>query len=253
MTPLDLELRARAAAGLDVTWLGAAELSGRYGLRRPGAIRSSVAGEVDPYCLTHEILTRNLRGGGLRVFDRTKVISYSNGRGGVVLKTDRGGAIAAKAVFFASGYETREFFPRRILRIKSTYATVSEPVAAGPEWWKDRALLWETREKYLYARTTKDGRTIVGGEDDGLVNPTQRDRQLGRKTATLQRKFKALTGRTFEPAFSWAGPFGFTKDGLACIGPHPAFPRTYFALGFGGNGITFSVIASVILRDLFLG
>jgi glycine/D-amino acid oxidase-like deaminating enzyme len=40
---------------------------------------------------------------------------------------------------------------------------------------------------------------------------------------------------------------------LAYIGPHPAFPRAYFALGFGGNGITFSAISARILADLFLG
>ena len=56
-----------------------------------------------------------------------------------------------------------------------------------------------------------------------------------------------------EPAFGWAGLFGSTKDGLAYIGSHPSFPRAYFALGFGGNGITFSEIASRILADVFLG
>jgi glycine/D-amino acid oxidase-like deaminating enzyme len=33
-----------------------------------------------------------------------------------------------------------------------------------------------------------------------------------------------------------------TKDGLPYIGKHPNFPSAYFVLGFGGNGITFSVI-----------
>ena len=56
-----------------------------------------------------------------------------------------------------------------------------------------------------------------------------------------------------EAAFAWAGIFGGTKDGLGYIGSHPCFPRAYFALGFGGNGITFSGIASQIPSDLFLG
>ena len=42
--------------------------------------------------------------------------------------------------------------------------------------------------------------------------------------------------------FSWGGTFGETKDGLPYIGEHPDFPSAYFVLGFGGNGITFSVI-----------
>jgi glycine/D-amino acid oxidase-like deaminating enzyme len=56
-----------------------------------------------------------------------------------------------------------------------------------------------------------------------------------------------------EPAFAWAGIFGSTKDGLGYIGPHSCFPGAYFALGFGGNGITFSEIASRILSNLFIG
>ena len=31
------------------------------------------------------------------------------------------------------------------------------------------------------------------------------------------------------------------------------YPHTYFALGYGGNGITFSLIAAEIIRDVFLG
>jgi len=69
----------------------------------------------------------------------------------------------------------------------------------------------------------------------------------------LVRSFNALFPDTrVEAAFAWAGVFGSTKDGLAYIGRHPPFPRAYFALGFGGNGITFSEIAARILTDLFL-
>ena len=55
-----------------------------------------------------------------------------------------------------------------------------------------------------------------------------------------------------EVAYAWAGTFGETKDGLAYAGVHPRFPHAYFALGYGGNGITFSVIAAEIIRNYFL-
>jgi glycine/D-amino acid oxidase-like deaminating enzyme len=56
-----------------------------------------------------------------------------------------------------------------------------------------------------------------------------------------------------EVAYAWAGTFGETKDGLAYIGVHPRFPHACLALGYGGNGITFSLIAAEIIRDYFLG
>ena len=103
-------------------------------------------------------------------------------------------------------------------------------------------------------RTTSDDRVLVGGEDDGVVDGRKRDQQLSAKTARLLSKFRRrFPGKEIEPAFQWAGAFGSTKDGLAYIGPHPAFPNGYFALGFGGNGITFSQIAAKLLADLFLG
>jgi glycine/D-amino acid oxidase-like deaminating enzyme len=50
----------------------------------------------------------------------------------------------------------------------------------------------------------------------------------------------------------WGGTFGETKDGLPYIGTVPQFPHGYFALGYGGNGITFSYLAAGLLLDLFL-
>ncbi len=37
------------------------------------------------------------------------------------------------------------------------------------------------------------------------------------------------------------------------LGPKAPYPHAHFALGYGGNGITFSVIAAKIIRDCFLG
>ena len=54
----------------------------------------------------------------------------------------------------------------------------------------------------------------------------------------------------FQTDFVWAGTFGETKDGLPYIGEHPNFPGAYFVLGFGGNGITFSVIGMELVADM---
>lgn len=59
--------------------------------------------------------------------------------------------------------------------------------------------------------------------------------------------------RAVEAAFPSAGTFGSTDDGLGCIGALPGRPRTLYALGFGGNGITKSALPSRIVTDLVLG
>jgi glycine/D-amino acid oxidase-like deaminating enzyme len=222
------------------------------GIEGAGALRSGIAGEVDPYRLTHRLL-RLACSRGLRIFDRTAALRYAHSRRQLSVDTDRGPKIKCRAVFFATGYETRDILPEKVVTFKSTYALVSEPLA-DLDWWKDRSLIWGTGDPYLYMRTTRENRVIVGGEDDRVLNPERRDRQIAQKTVRLVRRFNALFPRVrIETAFGWAGTFGSTKDGLAYIGRHPSFPRAYFALGFGGNGITFSEIASRILVDLFLG
>jgi glycine/D-amino acid oxidase-like deaminating enzyme len=42
-------------------------------------------------------------------------------------------------------------------------------------------------------------------------------------------------------------------DSLPLIGEYKKTPNTYYALGFGGNGITFSVIATQTILDLIMG
>lgn len=51
------------------------------------------------------------------------------------------------------------------------------------------------------------------------------------------------------PAFAWAGTFAETRDGLAFFGAHPQWgPRVLFAMAYGGNGITYSMIGAGLLR-----
>ncbi|MFC6661781.1 FAD-dependent oxidoreductase [Deinococcus multiflagellatus] len=109
-------------------------------------------------------------------------------------------------------------------------------------------LIWETARPYLYARTTQDGRVVVGGEDDPHHSPARRERSLPRKQRRLERRLERLLPHLKpEVAFAWAGTFGETQDGLAYIGPKTNGERLLFALGYGGNGITYSVQAARLL------
>ena len=120
--------------------------------------------------------------------------------------------------------------------------------------WPDRCLIWETRRPYLYLRTTDDGRVLAGGEDGPCAECHRSARWLRTKTARLaarvRRMFPALP---FEVAFAWAGTFATTDDGLPFIGEADERPGVWFALGYGGNGITFSVIAARLIADAYAG
>jgi len=143
---------------------------------------------------------------------------------------------------------------KNIVKLKTTYATVSEPLENDGELWKEKAILWNTANPYLYMRATPDKRIIVGGRDDDSYDVLKMERSIRPKVKKLVKDFQELFSQIeFIPEFSWAGVFGSTKDGLPYIGTYKKYPNSYFSLGFGGNGITFSLVGAEIIRDLYLG
>jgi len=95
---------------------------------------------------------------------------------------------------------------------------------------------------------------MIGGKDDEFSSSYRRERALPQKVKELERSFAHLFPHIrWKTDFRWAGLFAGTKDGLPYIGSLPQRRNLYFALGFGGNGIVFSQIAAVLLRDQIMG
>ena len=136
-----------------------------------------------------------------------------------------------------------------------TYAIVSEQKETiENNCWKNNVMMWSTDVPYLYMRLTNDKRIIVGGRDERFSNKFTRQLLIEKKSKQLQKDFHGvLPSINFKKEFAWSGTFGKTKDSLPYIGAYKKTPNTYYALGFGGNGITFSVIAAEIIRDIICG
>ncbi|HEV2692488.1 MAG TPA: FAD-dependent oxidoreductase [Verrucomicrobiae bacterium] len=246
------EHQLRKRLGIKVDFWDRQQIEKHYPFSRPAALFSEDGAEVDPHRFTQGLLSVAVEK-GLRIFDRTQVTKFSPTRQGMELTTETGHTVKARRVVIAAGFESQKYLSKSFGQLKSTYALISEPVPNLRDWYR-RSLIWETGSPYLYLRTTGENRIIVGGEDVEIVNPAQRDRLIPAKTRILQRKFKELFPEIkLEVAFSWAGTFSSTKDGLAYIGGHRSLPHAYFAMGYGGNGITYSLIAAEIIRDHFLG
>lgn len=250
---LEDEYASRKKGGFDVRLLKGSEIYDAFGLVVPLAILSAEGAVTDAYLLTHALLQDGVQR-GLKVFDRTAVTNIDYHRNKVVLHTNNGHSVSARKLVNASGYEIHEFVEKKIVNLSSTYAIASEQLPEGEIPWKQEAMLWNTADPYLYMRMTKDNRILIGGRDEPFANPERRDKLIKRKTSQLKRDFQRLFPETaFIPEFSWAGTFGATKDSLPYIGPYRSIPYTYYALGFGGNGIIFSVMAAEIIRDLIMG
>jgi len=246
------EYRLRKQIGFDLEFLDASAVRALYPFTRPAALYSQDGGSVDPHRLTHGLLKAGARC-GLDVYDRTQMERYEETSRGVRITTKSGFTVTARRAVIAAGFESKALLRVEAGTFLSTYALISEPLADGRVWHQN-SLIWESGTPYLYLRTTSEGRVVVGGEDEPFVSAKRRDALISAKSRILMRKCARLfPNLELEVAYAWAGTFGTTKDGLAYIGVHPRFPHASFALGYGGNGITFSLIAAEIIRDTFLG
>ena len=246
------EFEARKKHGFDVELWDQAKVEKHFPFSAPAALYTQPSATVDPYRLTHGLLQDAMKRGA-KIFDKTGVERIERLARSVIIHTSQGVKVVANKVIIACGYESVNYIPRKLASLSSSYALVSEPVASK-EIWFENCTFWNTSDPYTYGRTTKDNRIIFGGEDEPFYDPKRRDRLLKAKTEKLTRTFqKMFPDIPFAVDYSWAGTFIETEDGLPYIGSIKQLPHTYFALGYGGNGITFSQLAADILTDLLLG
>lgn len=249
---LAAEAEARADLGLESRYVGPDELRGAFGIDRTGAILSGGSASGDPARLAAGLL-RRAAADGAKIYSPVEVVEAVSDPDGVTLLTDIHHPVRAGAVIFCCGYE----FPKGVstpgAKVISTWALATKPRTPCPRWLKD-ALVWEASAPYLYLRMSRDGRLIVGGEDEPSPTAHADTAKLKKKCATIARKLKLLLPEVaFEIDYSWAGAFGESATGLPSIGPVPDIDHGWAVMGFGGNGITYSVIASQIVSSALRG
>lgn len=241
------EFKARKQHDFDVSWLNKYELE-KMGLNAIAAIESKTAAVMDPFKLACDLIYY-CHQNGMQVYDRTNVTSIHNQKGKCVANTDSKCTITADHVIHCSGYESTETVQEKIVDLKSTYALASESVPELPAILKN-AVIWDTSSPYYYYRATSDNRIIMGGGDEEFRDAKKRDKLIPKKEASLIRQFKRrFPDINFKLDYSWAGTFGETKDGLPYFGKPNPKKNEHYVLGFGGNGITFSVIGMNSIVD----
>jgi glycine/D-amino acid oxidase-like deaminating enzyme len=247
------EGKLRKANGFKLEILDRQVLEDRFGIDAPVGLLTPVAAETDPYQFAHRLLRRVEKLGG-RIHARTALASFKPTRGGVRVQTDDGVRIVCKHLIFAAGYESQAWLDQRVASNRSSYAFVSEPMP-GKLGVLRKTLIWESARPYLYMRRTSDERLLIGGEDDKFDIPLRRDARVAAKSDKLEKRVrKMFPGLPLKIAFAWAGTFAETDDGLPFFGTHDEHgPRVHFAMAYGGNGITYSLIGAELLRDSLLG
>jgi glycine/D-amino acid oxidase-like deaminating enzyme len=245
------ETAARVAAGLPSTLLASENMAERFGLPATPVIVSEGTFGVDPVALTIG-MHRAAICQGARLTIGCDAIGLEERSDGIEILCDGDLRIHADRVILATGYEAASWYLPTAFKVQSSYAIATAPGTAPA--WREKAMLWQAGDPYLYARGTLDGRIIIGGEDEAIDDATARDRLLDGKRGTLEAKGARLLGlETLSADRAWTARFCTSLDGLPAIGKAVNSDRVWLAYGYGGNGITFAALAAELLSAAIAG
>ncbi len=254
---LHREFIRRRAARIPGRWLDAQTLERVAGIRGGGAIQTSGNGQVNPVRACAGLMDA-AHDRGARVYEHARVERIDADRNGVSLHVEGGAELCARQVVIATGYATPSFEPlRAAFRMLHTYVVATHPLSSElrRRIGLRQVMLWDTARPYHYARWTRDHRLLLGGGDRPRVGEKQRAGALRDGTTRVwkyfERIYPALNAADID--FAWEGLFATTPDGLPYIGRHERYPSHLFALGYGGNGMTFGFLAATMLLDWYRG
>jgi len=235
--------------GFDVDYLTQEEIKKRYPFEKQAALYSKNDAELNPYKFTVGLIEK-ASNKGIRVFEETQVKGKKVEKDYTLFHTKNGSTIKARFVIVAAGYECQEFKDDKNVVFVSSYAAVTNPVEDLSSWYKG-TLIWETARPYIYMRTTTDNRIIIGGLDENTINPEKRDVMLTHKKDLLIHEFnKLFPNINVHPEFYLTAFYGGTHDGMPLIGIYDEFPNWYFLMGYGDNGMVYSMVLAKIIAQL---
>lgn len=245
------EMTARERAGLPGSFVEHAALRAAFGFDRAAAIVSPGSAEADPLSLCHGLIATAVQRGARLIRDEALGFDGAGRSAAVTLASGR--VVEAGRIVLATGYVMPDIVSDDLHRVASSWAMATVP-QAPQALWPGPALVWEASEDYCYCRTTTDGRIVFGGEDEDFDDPDRREAVGPEKVKALQARLHALIPQAcLDLGYAWSGAFGQTEDGLPLIGRVPGQPRLLAAYGYGGNGITFSFLASRLIGALVEG
>ncbi|HMN83594.1 MAG TPA: FAD-dependent oxidoreductase [Burkholderiaceae bacterium] len=189
---------------------------------------------------------RAARALGVRVHPGSPVTGFDARGGSYHLRTP-GGTVRARAVGFATGgYTSNELHPSlhsKIMPILSN-SLVTRPLT--PEEvqatnFLTREPITDTRTLRFYYRLLPDNRVQIGSRSSitGADAPTAR--HMAVLVDGLHRKFPVLRGIPID--YSWWGWVDVSHDMMPRIVQPDPRDAVFYALGYGGNGVSFSAHA----------
>jgi len=219
-----------------------------------GATFNQTDGHCNPFHVT-DAYAQAARRLGVEIYTHTEVVGIrreGSGRGGIVGVDTTKGSIATPVVVNAAGGWSKPVAGMVGLDIP-TYSErhqilVTEPIAPmqGP--------MVMSFHHHLYCQQTPHGSFIMGlgdsSEQSGYSSRStwQFVEEMAEKITWLLPPLKGV-----RIVRQWAGLYNMTPDRTPILGPVPAVPGYFMAVGFSGHGFMLAPMTGVLLAESILG
>jgi len=225
----------------------------------PDEVRSQYVNDAESFGAMHEpdgigvhplklafAYLRAARAQGVKVHPASPVIGFETKNGVHHLKTP-GGTVRARAVGFATGgYTSNGLHPSldsKIMPILSnslvTRPLTPQEIAATN--FRTHEVITDTRTLRFYYRLLPDLRLQIGSRSSITGADAPNPRHMAVLVNGMRRKFPAL--RDIRIDYSWWGWVDVSHDMMPRITQPDPSQSVFYALGYGGNGVSFSAHA----------
>lgn len=237
----------REVFGYDTQMLSQAEVHRCYvkDAETFGAMHEPDGIGVHPLKLAFGYL-RMARALGVKVHPASPVTGFETRQGVHYLKTP-GGTVRARAVGFATGGYTsnglHKSLDSKIMPILSN-SLVTRPLTEHElkaTNFLTSEVITDTRTLRFYYRKLPDNRVQIGSRSAITGADATNPRHLDALVQGLHRKFPALKGIPID--YSWWGWVDVSHDMMPRITQPDPQQSVFYALGYGGNGVSFSAHA----------
>ncbi|SDT54191.1 NAD(P)/FAD-dependent oxidoreductase [Bradyrhizobium canariense] len=220
-----------------------------------GAVHEPLGTGVHPAKLAfgYQRMARDL---GARVHPGSPVQQIEQRNGAFFLRTP-GGTVKARAVGIATGaYTSLGLTPvlhGRCMPILSN-SLVTRPLTTaelGATGFRTTQVITDTRTLRFYYRLLPDNRVQIGSRSAITGADASHDRHFRLLVDGLHRKFPALQG--IEIDYSWWGWVDVSHDMMPRIFRPDPKQNLFYALGYGGNGVSYSAQAGRRMAQMIAG
>ena len=196
------------------------------------------------------------RAAGAKIHTGSPVVEIEQRGGAFHLRTP-GGTVKARAVGIATGAYTAPgmtpLLRGRCMPILSN-SIVTRPLTAAEleaTGFKTKLVLTDTRTLRFYYRLLPDNRVQIGSRSSITGADADHPRHLQLLIDGLHRKFPALQG--IEIDYSWWGWVDVSHDMMPRIVQPDSRSKLVYALGYGGNGVSYSAQAGRRMAQMIAG